>query len=337
MRAMPTPTCPVDGGTLSPSTNSLRCEKGHSWPVVGGIPHFAGSADDRSVPAHDYSATFGLQWQTFPRTQLDSYTTVPLSRDRARRCLGEALWKKLHDADCSDVLEVGCGAGRFTEVLLDIPSTRVFSIDHSSAVEANLANFPQSSSHQVARADVRHLPFAPQQFDLVFCLGVVQHTPDPAETIAKLYEQVKPGGALALDHYTFDLGRCTALGVMLARSILKRLGPETGMRWSNRLVDALFPLHRMAGRSDLLQRILSRISPVRTYFHHYHDLDDKLQYEWALLDTHDALTDWHKHIRSKAQIVAMLEATGALDIEAAYGGNGVEARCRRPLAKVRVE
>ncbi len=57
----------------------------------------------------------------------------------------------------------------------------------------------------------------------------------------------------------------------------------------------------------------------------------------ALLDTHDALTDWYKHMRSKAQIVAMLEATSAVDVEAAYEENGVGAHCRRPLAKVRVE
>ena len=34
------------------------------------------------------------------------------------------------------------------------------------------------------------LPFKPMQYDIVICLGVIQHTPNPEKTIKKLYEQV---------------------------------------------------------------------------------------------------------------------------------------------------
>ena len=63
---------------------------------------------------------------------------------------------------------------------------------------------------------------------------------------------------------------------------------------------------------------------------------DRVRYR-GLAGNHDALTDWYEHMSSKAQIVAMLEATSAVDVEAAYEENGVGAHCRRPLAKVRVE
>ena len=107
------------------------------------------------------------------------YTGTTISRDRARRCIGEKLWGEL---DKKQVLECGCGAGRFTETLL---AKRAFvtSIDLSEAVDANQENFPQSQTHRIAQADILQLPFAPRQFDLVFCLGVIQHTPNPEKTI----------------------------------------------------------------------------------------------------------------------------------------------------------
>ena len=58
--------------------------------------------------------------------------------------------------------------------------------------------------------------------------------------------------------------------------------------------------------------------------------NDQHQEEWALLDTHDSLTDWHKNYRNKKQIAAAIASLGATDIWCAYGGNGVEARCKKP-------
>lgn len=75
---------------------------------------------------------------------------------------------------------------------------------------------------------------------------------------------------------------------------------------------------------------ISRISPLLTYFQVYSQLDDRLPYEWALLDTHDHLADHYKHFRTVRQIERLLSAMGAQDIWVAKGGNGVEARCRKP-------
>ncbi len=104
-----------------------------------------------------------------------------------------------------NVLETGCGAGRFTEILLQRRAAHVTSTDLSSAVDANLANCPHSDRHRIIQCDIYKLPFPPASYDVVICLGVIQHTPNPEATIAKLYAQVKPGGALVFDHYTLSL------------------------------------------------------------------------------------------------------------------------------------
>jgi SAM-dependent methyltransferase len=311
--------CPVHGDPLAVYDDILLCVAGDSYRVRNGIPRF--------VATSQYSGSFGAQWIKYRITQLDSYTGFSITRDRIQRCLGEKLW---NDLDGKHVLECGCGAGRFTEILLEL-GARVTSVDLSEAVDANKENFPQGPSHRIAQGDILSLPFRPRQFDVVVCLGVVQHTPSPEATIARLYEQVRPGGYLVLDHYTYNLSWYTSL-TPIFRRILRRLPPDAGLSVTEGLVDIFLPLHRLVRNFYLGQVLLSRVSPVLCYYHEYPELNDTLQKEWALLDTHDYLTDWYKHYRTRAQLLKTIERLGLEDIWCERGGNGIEIRGRRPLS-----
>ena len=307
--------CPAHGLPLEADGDALRCPDGDAYPVRGAIPRF--------VPSGGYAAAFGAQWNAYRQTQLDSHTGVPLSRDRARRCLGDDAWGGLEGAH---VLEVGCGAGRFTEVLL-ARGAHVTSVDLSAAVDANAGNFPVGERHRVAQADVRALPFAPRSFDVVFCLGVIQHTPNTEETLAALYAQVRPGGWLAVDHYTYRAAWFLSTQPAVRR-VLIRMPPEKTVPLTEKLVNGLWPLHsRLRGA----RKVVERISPVQTYFDLFPELDDEQQRGWAVLDTHDALTDRYKWFRTRAQFERALVALGAGDVACWRGGNGVEGRARRPL------
>jgi hypothetical protein len=109
---------------MTRSATAICCPKGHAFPVEGGIPRF--------VDSTSYAAHFGEQWRRYRRTQLDSYTGKPISRNRLQRCFGD-LWPALCG---SQIVECGCGTGRFTEVLLSGPS--VTSIDLREAVDVNV-------------------------------------------------------------------------------------------------------------------------------------------------------------------------------------------------------
>jgi SAM-dependent methyltransferase len=260
----------------------------------------------------------------YRQTQLDSFTGESLSADRARRCIGEDAWSSLRGVH---VLECGCGAGRFTEVLLAQGAT-VTSIDMTEAVEADHANFPQDDRHRIAQADILKLPFAGRGFDIVFCLGVLQHTPIPEQTMAALFEQVRPRGLLVVDHYTYRLGYFLSTQP-IARAVLRRLPPDTGLRVTDRMVRMLWPLHSRLRR---YRRLLNRVSPIYTYFDTFPELSDEHQRAWAFLDTHDALTDHYKWFRTRRQIERALSDLGAVEVEAWKDGNGIEARGRRPSA-----
>src|SRR5438105_4519762 len=257
--------CPFHGEVLTEKGYSLFCPRREEFPVREGIPRFVGQKT--------YADAFGTQWKRYRLTQLDSYTGVPITEERLRRCLGGDLWENLSG---KQVLECGCGAGRFTEILLK-RGALVTSIDLSDAVEANQLNFPQSRRHRVAQADILHLPFKPQQFDLVLCSGVIQHTPVPEVSVAALSEHVKQGGALIIDHYTYKLSEFTKSAAVL-RHFLKRLSPTTGLQWTERIVNTLLPLHKRVQRSRLPQMLLSRISPVLCYYQTYPQLGDEMQY-----------------------------------------------------------
>ena len=99
------------------------------------------------------------------------------------------------------------------------------------------------------------------------------------------------------------------------------------MRTCEALVSFFFPIHKAIRHIPFAQQIFSRVSPITTYFHAYSHLPDHLQREWSILDTHDSLTDWNKHLRTMKQIALVLNEIGAIAIEVSKGGHGVEARC----------
>jgi 2-polyprenyl-3-methyl-5-hydroxy-6-metoxy-1,4-benzoquinol methylase len=325
MSSFPVMVCPVDRLGLRELDDGagIGCPAGHRFQVRAGIPRLVASNSS-------YADAFGEQWHQYRTTQLDSYTKTTISRDRLRRCLGEDLWHRLQHGGPLEVLETGCGAGRFTEILLQLPAASVTSTDLSSAVEPNQMNCPQTVRHRVIQCDINRLPFLPEQYDIVVCLGVIQHTKDPETTIMDLYRQVKPGGWLVIDHYAHSLSLYTRFAELLLRPILKRLPPPQGVAATKALTRLFFPVHRAARSIRPLQMIVSRFSPLLTYYHAFPELSEKLQYEWAELDTHDSLTDYYKHARSQRAIAGTIKAMKAQNARVSKGGNGIEARCQKP-------
>jgi SAM-dependent methyltransferase len=307
---------PRTGATLRQEGDVLRSAAGECVPMVRGIPRF--------VHSEGYAEAFGLQWNAHAQTQLDSHTGARLSQIRLERCTGMPL----DQLAGLRVLEAGCGAGRFTELLVRAGAC-VHAIDMSVAVDANRRNIGEQPNYVVAQADIRAMPFSPGTFDMVLCIGVLQHTPSPEGSIAALWRMLAPGGLLVIDHYTWSLSRLTKLGP-LYRMILKRLPAARAKRITDALVDMFFPLHWAVRRVRPLQMLLSRVSPCLAYCHVHPELTREQHEDWCRLDTYDELTDYYKRLRTAAQIRRSLAALGATEIRAMRRGNVVEATCRKP-------
>ena len=309
------------GGVPWPDS-AITCSQGCRFEIQDGIPRF--------VSRDSYVSAFGLQWQRYQKTQLDSHTGQPISRVRLERCLGMPLAM----LEGKTVLEVGSGAGRFTELLLDHSGVLV-SMDLSEAVDANLKNCGGRRPYLLIQADANASPLPKRFFDVVICLGVIQHTPSPEQTIASLAQHVKPGGLLVIDHYTLRnrfswLGRNLTLRAPL-RMVLKRLSPEPGLRATMALTAVCDPVRKRTSKIRWLDRVACRFFPTACYYNTYPELGPDIIYEWNELDTHDQMTAYWRHVRSVAEISSHLQGLGFVDIRCGEDGNGVEARATYPV------
>lgn len=93
---------------VSEAITCKQCNK--IYPIINGIPRF--------VTENNYCQAFGFQWNRHRRVQIDKYNGYNFSRDRFYEV---TKWSEHLDGEC--VLEVGSGAGRFTQVLLDTGDT----------------------------------------------------------------------------------------------------------------------------------------------------------------------------------------------------------------------
>lgn len=306
---------PQSGKKLTAQQSELISETGEKFPVVNGIPRF--------VPQDNYASAFGLQWKNFAKTQLDSFNGTKISQERLERCMGFPI----EQLKGKNLLEVGSGAGRFTELFVK-GGAHVHTVDLSVAVEVNKENVGNADNYKIAQASVYELPFAKESFDVVMCLGVIQHTPDSEKTIAALWQMVKPGGLLVIDHYIWRINYYFNPATYY-RLVLKELKPKTSKKIVDALVDFFFPLHWAFRNIAPLEWLLKRVSPLITFMKPHPELSRQEHFEWARLDTYDSLTDYYKHLRTPEQIKTELEKLGAKNIWINKGGNGVEARATK--------
>jgi SAM-dependent methyltransferase/DNA-directed RNA polymerase subunit RPC12/RpoP len=290
---------------------SIECTScGASYPVRQGIPRF--------VTADNYAGSFGFQWNRHRQTQLDSHTGLPISRNRL---LDVTRWPSRLDGQ--RVLEAGSGAGRFTEVLLNM-GAQVYSFDYSSAVDANRANNGGNPNLHLFQGNIFDIPLREGRFDKVLCLGVIQHTPDPGAAFASLARQVRPGGELVIDVYTKRL-RSILQWKYVLRPVTRRMNKERLYRMIRKAVPVLLPaaahLRRMVGP------IGARLLPILEYSHL--NLPPSLNKEWAILDTFDMYSPTHDHPQSLATVRRWFESAGFAGIEVRYGPNGVVGRGTR--------
>ena len=247
----------------------------HTYPVINHIPRF--------VPKENYSANFGFQWNLFKKTQLDSHSGLPISRDRFLNYSGwspEELKGKL-------VLDMGCGAGRFAEIALSY-GARVVAVDYSNAVESCRQNLAHCPHLEVTQADIYHLPFEHRVFDYVYCFGVLQHTPCPKKAFMILPDQLKPKGKLAVDIYPKLLGNIFWPKYWL-RPLTRRIPNKYLFPAVQRMVRMLLPISLYIGRIPLIGQKLKYAIPVANYDKVYPLSKQQLE-EWSVLDTFDMLS-----------------------------------------------
>jgi 2-polyprenyl-3-methyl-5-hydroxy-6-metoxy-1,4-benzoquinol methylase len=303
--------CPrCRGGSLALAAQTLRCQAcSATFEIVRGLPRF--------VASDNYAASFGMQWQQYRRTQLDSVTGLSISRARIEFATG---WPASLEGE--RMLEAGSGAGRFTEVLATT-GAQLFTFDYSEAVDANHANNGKHENVTFFQGDIRAIPFPEAFFDKVICLGVLQHTPNPEECFNSLARHVRPGGALVVDVYPRRISSLLHWKYVL-RPVTKRLSRQRLHRLVTGGVDLCLPL--AVWLRQRFGRAAARLLPIVEYS--TLGLPPALNREWAILDTFDMYSPAHDHPQTREVLRAWFVKAGFQDVEVFEGPNGFVGRGR---------
>jgi SAM-dependent methyltransferase len=275
----------------------IDADSGRVFPIVRGIPRFV--RDEAT-----YADSFGFQWNLFQSVQLDSATKAGLSR---KRFDAEAGWSAEELAG-RWVLDAGCGAGRFAEIAA-ARGANLVALDFSSAVEATAQTLAGFESVDVVQGDMLNPPFRAGAFDFAYSIGVVQHTPAPAQAVASVVGCVRAGGQFCFTIYarrpwTFLNGK------YLIRGITRHVPRDALLRAIERGMPVLFPVTDRLFRVPLLGRVAQFVIPVATYVGES-ALTDEQRYREAVLDTFDMLSPRYDSPMTADEVESMLRDIGA--------------------------
>jgi len=175
-------------------------------------------------------ADFSEQWTKY-RRQGGRYAAEEMLADY----LGPLL--DLASLAGKDVCEVGCGNGRFLPHLARYAGS-VTGIEPSLAYRNSEQYCADLANVRIVHADVYELSLE-AAFDYVFCLGVLHHTADPAETMRRIHSMTRPGGAAVVWIYGREGNGLYLALARLLRIVTTRL-PHRALELLSRLLS--FPL-----------------------------------------------------------------------------------------------
>lgn len=122
------------------------------------------------------------------------YKTNALTRYLFRRRV-EITFGLLPERSWDRALDAGTGAGFLLPTLAHLAS-EVDGVDLSSVLSYAQAMLDKRGVRNVRlqQADLLHLPFEAGSFDLVICLSVIEHIPEPSVAFTEIARVLRPGG-----------------------------------------------------------------------------------------------------------------------------------------------
>jgi ubiquinone/menaquinone biosynthesis C-methylase UbiE len=121
---------------------------------------------------------------------------------RQARMFESTLFSHIDYSDTTHLLEVGCGVGAQTEILLRrFPDLHVTGVDRSPAqlavAERNLSGKAWCESRFALRqADAADLPFTDRSFDAAYLCWVLEHVPSPTRVLSEVRRVLAPGAVV---------------------------------------------------------------------------------------------------------------------------------------------
>ena len=158
-------------------------------------------------------------------------------------------------------LDVGCGNGAFTELLVErCAPAEVQGVDSSEGQLAFARGRANTSIAEFGQGDAQALPFADDEFDVAVMALVINLIPDPAKAVAEMARVVRPGGWVATYMWDIVSGGFTMEPI---RRALDEMGVPTVIYGAEvARMETMRDLWEQAGLGDIEER---RIDVQLTY------------------------------------------------------------------------
>lgn len=183
--------CPTCHGELhGDAGDSYACSNGHTFTVSEGVVDLVPSTTDDTTWKlwEDHLAAF--QKRREDRVQQPESLTTRLSQ-RTRQ---QAAFADFVQLAGTNVLDIGCGPGRFREQLND---ARYIGVDP-------IPLLPDVLDFEFARAISETLPFADDTFSDVVVLHALDHVNDVATSLEEIRRVLAPDGRLHILQIVLD-------------------------------------------------------------------------------------------------------------------------------------
>jgi SAM-dependent methyltransferase len=268
-------------------------------------------------------ATYGLQWNRFRilRPEEDRATFF----NRTGFAADELTSKT--------VLDAGCGMGRYLRVAAE-SGANVVGLDLSESTHAAKELTADLAERVlVLRGDLLRPPVGEGSFDLIYSIGVLDHTPDPRRAFLSLARLLTPGGRIAIWIYRKERPLLERI-IAAHRAVSTRL-PLGVLLFLSRLMAPVggFKRRLMASRNGLVARcgVALNLATIGVSMH-----PDR---EVRVCDTLDWYAPKYMSRHTDAEVAGWFAEAGLADVvDLSRGqvhyhagqGNGVNFAGRRP-------
>lgn len=152
-----------------------------------GVPRLLASNEGQII-----SDSFSHQWSRFDYDEDRTWGKTVEER------VGDFLRHTTLDAEALEgklVLDAGCGNAALSHAISRLGAT-VIATDISDSVFAAAQRFSGNGSLHFVQSDIGRSAFKPGSFDVVYCGGVLHHTPDTRTSLNEVATSLRPGGKI---------------------------------------------------------------------------------------------------------------------------------------------
>ena len=263
---------------------------------------------DFSKRKEHYRDSFFEEYKRYPKIQLDSFNKLKINEERF---YSSSKWIK-KDLKDKNVLEVGSGAGKFTEILIQT-GCNLISTDSSDAIKINFKNNNKHDINKTVfiKTNANETIFKDHVFDYVVLFGVLQNVDNQKLIIENCISLIKKGGK-----FTLDVTKAKKFNLHLLnpkyfwRNITKRMSSEILFKIVSFLITKYINTDTFFKKNfGFFGRFVSKIFfpfPLINYF--YLPLRDEIKLKMSILDTFDALASTYDKPLTSQELISMIDS-----------------------------